>query len=178
VSKEISSGIAICALRQRCQVSQPEHLLSQKELLMNKKRFRKPVGVAAGLIFLFAAPGLTRAQGDPPAPVQAPKVASPGAQPKRASLPPDDFAGLNYSPEQKAEIDEIHQDTKSRKDAVVKDEKLNADQKDAMLQGYTRIEYGRVYKVLTPEQQRQVRQRMRARREADLAAQKKQPPQN
>jgi hypothetical protein len=100
--------------------------------------------------------------------------ASGGAQAKRDTLPPDDFAGLTYTDEQKAEIDKIRLDTKSRKAVVAKDEKLTADQKDAMLLGYTRMEYGRIYKVLSPEQQRQVRQRIRARRTADQTAQKKQ----
>ena len=144
---------------------------------MNKYRFTKPVAVAAGLIFLWLAPGLTRAQSAPPRSVQTSKVASTGAQANRNSLPPDDFAGLTYTDEQKAEIEKIRLDTKSRKAVVAKDDKLTADQKDAMLLGYTRMEYGRIYKVLSPEQQRQVRQRISARRAADQAAKKKQPSQ-
>jgi hypothetical protein len=138
---------------------------------MNKIRLAKPVAVVGGFIFLCAVPGLTRAQSAPPGLVQAPKVASSGAQVKRDSLPADDFAGLNYSEEQKTEIDQIHRNTKALMDAVAKDDKLTADQKDAMLQGYKRLEYGRVYKVLTPEQQRQVRQRIQARRAEKQTAQ-------
>lgn len=145
---------------------------------MNKNRFAKHVAVAAGFIFLFAAPGLTRAQSGPPAPVHTQKVVSHGPQPTKDSLPPDDFAGLNFTEEQKAEIAQIRRNTKSNKDAVVNDEKLTADQKDAMLLGYTRMEYGMVYKVLSPEQQRQVREKVLARRAADQAATKKQPPRN
>jgi Spy/CpxP family protein refolding chaperone len=141
---------------------------------MNKNRFAKPVAVAAGFIFLFAVPGLTRAQSAPP----APKVVSHGPPPTKGSLPPDDFAGLNFTEEQKAEIAQIRRNTKSNKDAVVNDEKLTADQKDAMLLGYTRMEYGMIYKVLSPEQQRQVREKVLARRAADQAATKKQPPRN
>jgi len=143
---------------------------------MKKNRFRKSVAIAAGFILLSAA--LIRAQSGSRSLARTQKVQSSEAHPKRDSLPTDDFAGLTYSDEQKAEIDKIRQDTKVRKDAVVRDEKLNTDQKDAMLQGYTRIEYSRIYKVLTPEQQMQVRQRMRARREADQAAQKKKSPRN
>jgi len=138
---------------------------------MNKIRLAKPVAVVGGFIFLCAVPGLTRAQSAPPGPVQAPKVASSGAQVKRDSLPADDFAGLNYSEEQKTEIDQIHRNTKALMDAVAKDDKLTAEQKDAMLQGYKRLEYGRVYKVLTPEQQRQVRQKILARRAEKQTAQ-------
>jgi hypothetical protein len=138
---------------------------------MNKIRLAKPVAVVGGFIFLCAVPGLTRAQSAPPGPVQAPKAASSGAQLKRDSLPADDFAGLNYSEEQKTEIDQIHRNTKALMDAVAKDDKLSAEQKDAMLQGYKRLEYGRVYKVLTPEQQRQVRQKILARRAEKQTAQ-------
>jgi len=40
-------------------------------------------------------------------PAQAPKMASPAAQTKKHTAPPDDFAGLNYTDEQKAEIEKI-----------------------------------------------------------------------
>jgi hypothetical protein len=141
---------------------------------MKKKRFRKSLTAAAGLILLGAVP--TGAQSGSHGPATSQKVTSSDTDSKRDTLPADDFAELTYSDEQKAEIDKIHQDTKARKDAVAKDERLNADQKDAMLQGYTRIEHRRVYGVLTPDQQMQVRQKVHARREADQAAEKKQPP--
>ena len=64
----------------------------------------------------------------------------------------------------------------SRKETVAKDQKLTGDQKDAMLLGYTRMEYGMIYRVLSPEQKREVSQRIRARKAADQAAQKMQPP--
>jgi len=137
---------------------------------MNKNRLAKPVAVVSGFIFLCAVPGLTRAQSAPPGTAQAPKVASSGTQVKRDPLPADDFAGLNYSQEQKTEIDQIQRSTKALMDAVVKDDKLTADQKDAMLLGYKRLEYGRAYKVLTSEQQRQVRQRIQVRRAEKQAA--------
>jgi Spy/CpxP family protein refolding chaperone len=140
---------------------------------MNKNRFGKLVAVAAGFFFLCAAAGLTRGQSASPSPARTPNGASPGAQSKRDTSPPDDFAGLQCSDEQKAEIDHIRQQTKSHKDAVLKDEKLTADQKDAMILGYTRIEYGEIFKVLTPEQQKQVRKRISARRAADQAAKNK-----
>jgi hypothetical protein len=93
--------------------------------------------------------------------------------PKKESVPPSDFVGLNYTDEQKAEIAKVHRDMESHKAAIVKDEKLTPDQKNAMILGYTRMEYGRVYQALSPEQQRQVRQRMVARRTADQATQAK-----
>jgi len=143
---------------------------------MNKNPFATPVALAAGLILLCAAPGLIGAQAASPSPAQAPNMAAQAPQAKKDSPPPDDFAGLTYTDEQKAEIEKIRQDTLKRKEAVAKDEKLSADQKDAMVLGYTRLEYGGIYKVLTLDQQRLVRQRIRARRAADEAARKKQPP--
>jgi hypothetical protein len=71
-------------------------------------------------------------------------------QPKGDSQPTDDSAGLKFTVDQKAKIDQIHQDMKSRKDAVVKDEKLTVEQRDAMLEGYRRMERDQVFKLLTP----------------------------
>jgi Spy/CpxP family protein refolding chaperone len=76
----------------------------------------------------------------------------------------DDFAGLNFTDDQKARINKIHEDFKARMDAVIKDEKLSADQKGAMLQGFQHMQRGEVYKVLTPDQQTEVRKRILARR--------------
>ena len=42
-----------------------------------------------------------------------------------------------------------------------------------MLLGYTRMEYGMIYNVLSPSQKRQVSQRIRARKAADQAAAQK-----
>jgi len=65
---------------------------------------------------------------------------------------------------------------KTRRDAVVKDEKLTADQRDAMLEGYERMERGQVFKLLTTEQRKEVRERIRARHAAEQVEQKKQSP--
>jgi hypothetical protein len=141
---------------------------------MNKDRFAKAVAVAAGFVFLCAAPEMARAQSAMSVAVQTPPAAAPGAQPKRNALPPNDFAGLNYTEEQKAALEKIHRETESLKATVEKDRQLTPDQKNAMLVGYTRMEYGQSYKVLSPEQRKQVRQRILARKASDQAAQKKQ----
>jgi Spy/CpxP family protein refolding chaperone len=140
---------------------------------MNKNRFAKAVLVAAGCVFLCAVPGLAGTQSAQPVAVQSPNVARPGTQPKKDALT-NDFAGLNYTDAQKAELDKIHRETESHKGMVVKDQQLTEDQKNAMLVGYTRMEYTQAFKVLTPEQQKQVRQRLLARKASDQAAQKKQ----
>ncbi len=77
-----------------------------------------------------------------------------------------DLAGLQFTDDQKAKIHQIHQDIKSRMDAVLKDDKLSPEQKGAMIQGYRHMERGQVYKVLTPEQQTEVRKKVLARRTA------------
>jgi Spy/CpxP family protein refolding chaperone len=143
---------------------------------MNKNRFTKRMVVSAGFFFLCVAPGLTRAQSSTPGPVQTRRMVSPLARPKSNIGPTDDFAGLKYTDDQQAKIDQIHQNMKLRMDTVVKDEKLTAEQKGAMLQGLQRIERGEVYKVLTPEQRETVRKVMLARRAADQAGKQKQSP--
>jgi Spy/CpxP family protein refolding chaperone len=145
---------------------------------MNTNRFAKSLTISAGFLFLFAIQGLGRTYGAPAGGVQTPTPALPGSQSDNPSSPAEYFQGLEYTPEQKAQIDKIHRDTETRKAAVEKDEKLNQDQKDAMLAGYTHLEYSSIFKVLTPEQQRQVREKIRARKAADQAAQKKQAPQS
>ena len=142
---------------------------------MNKNRFAKTFAVVAGFIFLCAMPGPARALSAAYDAAQTRRPVTRGTQPKADSLPVDDFAGLNYTDDQKVEIDRIHRETESHKATVAKDEKLTADQKDAMILGYTRMEYGLLFKVLTPDQRRQVRQRISARRAADQASQQKQP---
>ncbi len=88
----------------------------------------------------------------------------------------EDFAGLQYTDEQKAKIREIHEDIRASMDAVVKSEQLSPEQKGAMLQGYAHMERGRVYKVLRPDQQSEVRKKALARRaEAHKADEKTQP---
>jgi Spy/CpxP family protein refolding chaperone len=135
--------------------------------------FTKRAAVTAGLFCLSAAAGLTGAQSSRPTAVQTPPMVSPAARPKRDTPPTDYFAGLTLTADQKAKIDAVHQKTKSRLDAVVKDEKLDADQKAAMLLGYRRMENGQIFNLLTPEQRIVVRERIRAQRLAGREEEKK-----
>jgi hypothetical protein len=143
------------------------HASFKKWVRMNKNRFAKRLAVAAGFLFLCGSPRLTRAQSSPPGSVRTPQMTSPAARSKSSTGPADDFAGLKYTDDQQAKIDQIHQNAKSRMDAVVKDDRLNADQKAAMLEGLQRMERGEVYKILTREQQATVRNTMLARRAAE-----------
>jgi len=135
---------------------------------VNQNRFAIPVAVVAGFFFMCVAPELTRAQFSQPGQVQGPPMALPGvARPTTDAHPTDYFSGLKFTPEQKAQIDEIHQNTKSRMDTVVKSQQMSPEQKDAMLAGLGRMEQGQIFKLLTPEQQKEVRERIRARRAAE-----------
>lgn len=147
---------------------------------MNKGRLAKPVAVAAGLFFLFSVPALIRAQSSATVSTQIPDQTSPPARAKKAPVPTDIFAGLQYTEDQKAKIEKIRQDLKSRRDAVIKDDKLSPDQKDAFFQGFERMERSQIYEVLTPEQKTEVRKRLLAQRQGagkELKEKKLQQPQ-
>ena len=139
---------------------------------MKKNRVARLAGVAAQFIILIPAPGLTRAQS--PTPQMA--VRPPAPSETQRDPYADAFGGLTYTPEQKEVINKIKQDIAARKAAVLKDDKLTEEQKDAMLTGYTRIEHGLIFKELTPEQKSQVTTRVRASRQLDQSAQKTKAP--
>jgi Spy/CpxP family protein refolding chaperone len=152
----------------------------QEELHMNRNLLAKSMAATAGLMCLIAGPALARVNKAPQgaalpsiqAPIAATAQAPSEARSKTAAIT-DDFAGLTYTDEQKAQIAKIHQDSDSKKAKVASAQTLDGDQKDAMILGYTRMEYGEIFKVLTPEQQKQVRKRMQSRKLADQEAQRK-----
>ena len=119
---------------------------------MNRLAIR--VTALAGFFFLSAAPVLMRAQVAKPALVQPSRMSA--TRPARDLRKTEDFAGFEFTDEQKAKIDEIHQRIATRKDVVLKSETLSADQKEAMIAGLGRMERGEIVKQLTPDQQREV----------------------
>jgi Spy/CpxP family protein refolding chaperone len=142
---------------------------------MDKNRFAKGVAIAAGVCFLCSfAPGATLGQNSPAGQAQQ-TPQGPKAAPQAMKDPhqTDIYAGLEFTDEQKAKIGAIHRDVRSRMNAVAKDDKLNNDQKEAMLEGYRRLENGEIFKVLTREQQAEVRKRVQA---LHAAQQQKKPP--
>jgi hypothetical protein len=136
---------------------------------MKKNRVARLSAVAAQFMILLAAPGLTRSQN--PA-VQSVRPSAENQQDPYAAA----FAGLTYTDAQREAIGKIRQDIASRKATVLKADKLTESQKDAMVTGYTRIEYELIFKELTPAQQKQVSIRMHARRAATQGAQTTQAP--
>lgn len=136
---------------------------------MEKHRFAKSAAVAAG-VMLTAVSFLSHAQSTSPKTVQASKPSSAASQGDALA---DAFAGLTYTDEQKQIVNKIRQDTASHKDLVLKDAKLNADQKQAMLSGFDRLEYGAIFKVLTPDQKRRVQLKLHPHQAADRGTQGK-----
>ena len=129
---------------------------------MSKDAFVKTVVAAGGFLFLCAAPML--ALGQPSQPGAAPPAPTKAALPPRgkSAAPPDLLEGLTLADDQKAKIDQIRKETKSRLAAVANDRKLSPETADAMLRGYQRMENGKILEVLTPEQQKEVRNRVAA----------------
>lgn len=123
---------------------------------MNSNGFARATAVGVGFILLCATSGLIRAQAH-----AAPAVAA------TTEAPSDDFAGLKFTEEQSAKIDKIRATIKGRTDAVMKDDKLDQDQRTAFLQGLHRMENNEIYsQVLTREQQAAVRKKVLARRKS------------
>lgn len=148
----------------------PRALHLKKGMDMNKWRF---AAVPAGLVFLFSVPALLSAQSSPPPATELPQKTLPPPRAKKAPVPTDIFAGLEYTEDQKAKISKIREDIKSRVDAVTKDDKLSPDQKGAFLQGFERMERSQIYNVLTPEQKQEVGKRMRELRQEKKELEKK-----
>ena len=139
---------------------------------MNRNRFSQNAALAAMLLLPFAVSGSGHADSPQSRPVQTPSPAQQGPQ-KIASMD-DNFAGLDLSDEQKTEITKIRQETDERKTVVAKSTTLNQDQKDAMITGYTRLQYSQMFRVLTLSQQKVVRKIIDGQR-AEAAKQEKRP---
>jgi Spy/CpxP family protein refolding chaperone len=123
---------------------------------MKLNRLAGRVTAVTEFLLLSAAPGLACALDSQAAVAQPPRMLAPAARPMRDPRSADEFAGLKFTDEQKAKIDEIHRRMAARKEVVVKSEKLVADQKDAMIAGLGRMERGEIVRLLTPEQQKEV----------------------
>jgi len=136
---------------------------------------RKYLVAIAGFLCVAVPSHRVCAQSAPLPTVQNPGPTSPTTRPNPNPL--DDFAGLTFTEDQKTQIRKIQEDMRSRLDIVAKDPKLDSDQKAAMLDGYERMEYREIFNVLTPDQQAEVRRKVRARRESERQQQQpRQPP--
>lgn len=122
----------------------------------NRSRVGQRVLVLSGLLLLLAASRLVGSQSNPP-----------GATATGDARPIDDFAGLTLTDDQKTKIAQIRHNAELRREAVIKDENISQSQKDTALQLLQRMETSKIFKVLTPDQQAEVRKRIMARRAAE-----------
>jgi Spy/CpxP family protein refolding chaperone len=129
---------------------------------MSKIAFANTVVAAGGFLFLYTSPTLALGQPSqpgaaPPAPMKSALVPH-----GKSAAPADLLEGLTLADDQKAKIDHIREETKSRLAAVANDKKLSPEAADAFLRGYQRMENAKILDVLTPEQQQEVRKRIAA----------------
>lgn len=90
---------------------------------------------------------------------QTSPATSPAAQLDTDSIANTQFAGVNFTDSQKAELRRMNRVMEDLKASVQKDKTLSADQKDQMLASYTRLETTDIYKMLTVDQKRELRSR-------------------
>jgi Spy/CpxP family protein refolding chaperone len=131
---------------------------------MSRFAFVKTVAAAGGILLLCAASESALGQSNQPG--AAPPAPMKSASAPRGKAPPDLLEGLTLTDDQKAKIEQIREDTKSRLAAVTNDRKLSPEAANAFLQGYQRNENAKILEVLTPQQQREVRKRLATLRAA------------
>src|SRR5579864_2752614 len=103
-------------------------------LSMNNIRFAKQVAMAVGFLALSLTPGIGRAQSSSQAPTsQDQSQAAPAAPAQQGTHKHGEMAGLNLTDDQKAQMKQIHQATKSQIETVNNDASLSADQKQAKI---------------------------------------------
>jgi Spy/CpxP family protein refolding chaperone len=127
---------------------------------MRKYPSLKAVMASGGMVFLCAAPQLSHGEASPALVAQTASVAPAPVPRDKAAAPIDLLEGLTLTGEQEAKVDQIREDTNARMATVSKDKAIDAQTADAMRRGYVRIENGKIFEVLTPEQQKQVRHRI------------------
>lgn len=115
---------------------------------------------AAGILALFTGPQLSYGETSQVLVAQAPSgVPAPVSRDKSAA-PIDVLEGLTLTSAQQAKVDQIREDTDARMAMVGKDKAIDTQTAEAMRRGYVRIENGKIFEILTLEQQKQVRQRI------------------
>jgi periplasmic protein CpxP/Spy len=145
---------------------------------MIRTNITKQMAVAAGFLALSLAPGISRAQSSSPPPAKDQSQSAPAAPAQQEGRMHGAMKGLNLTDDQKAEMKKIHESAKAQLDAVNKDESLTADQKEAKVHQLRHGARLQMVKLLTPEQQQQMRANVRARGASGREKQQpQQPPQ-
>jgi Spy/CpxP family protein refolding chaperone len=144
---------------------------------MIRNGITKQIAVAAGLLALTLAPGISRAQSGSQPPAEDQSQAAPAAPAQQEGRIHGALKGLNLTDDQKAAMKKIHETTKAQLDAVNKDESLTAEQKDAKTHQLRHGARMQMVKLLTPEQRQQMKANVRALRASRREQQQQQPPQ-
>ena len=134
-----------------------EKCATRKCVRRNRTRVGKPVLVASALLSLLAGPRLVGSQSNSSAAPSTPHTASPAAAANAETLP---LEGLKLTDDQKTKIAKIRQHVKARREAIIKNEALNQDRKETILQRLNLIETSEIFRVLTPDQQKEVQMRI------------------
>ena len=125
-------------------------------------RIPKQLAITASLLLLSMIPALSQAQNKAP-------DSTPGQSQAMHEKHGDHnamLANLNLTDDQKAQIKQIHEGTRSKVEAVNNDSSVSADQKQTKIREIRRDMHEQVKKVLTPDQRRQFEENMREHRES------------
>ena len=132
---------------------------------MSRDRIAKQITVLAGLFLMEFAPGLGRAQSSAPPP----------APDQHHSRKHGEMAGLHLTDDQKSQLKQIHESTKSQVGAVNNDTSLSAEQKQSKIHELRQGARMQMVKLLTPEQREQMKENAKARKAARQENQQQQP---
>ena len=141
-----------------------EKCATRKCVRRNRTRVGKRVLVASALLLLLAGPRLVGSQSNSSAAPSTQHPASPAAPARANTLPLD---GLKLTDDQKTRIAKIRQHVEARREAIIKNEALNQDRKETILQRLNLIETSEIFRVLTPDQQKEVQKRIMDQRAAE-----------
>ena len=117
---------------------------------------------------MLAASSLVGSQSNSSAAPATPHPPSPAASAKGDTLP---LVGLKLTDDQKTKIAQIRQNAESRKEAIIKNDALTQDRKETILQRLHRMEKSEVFRVLTPDQQKELQKRIMDQRATAQQAQ-------
>jgi Spy/CpxP family protein refolding chaperone len=125
-------------------------------------RIPKQLAITASFLLLSAFPVLSQAQNKAPDSTPGQSQAIHEKHGDHNAM----LANLNLTEDQKTQIKQIHEGTRSKIEAVNNDSSLSADQKQAKIHDLRRDTHEQVKKVLTPEQRKQFEENMREHRES------------
>jgi Spy/CpxP family protein refolding chaperone len=123
-------------------------------------RISKQLAITASFLLLSVFPALSNAQNNAPDSNQGQAMHEKRGEHNAM------MANLNLTDDQKAQIKQIHEGTRSKVEAVNNDSSLSADQKEAKVRDIRRDTHEQVKKVLTPDQRKQFEENMREHRES------------